>query len=296
MTQLSGHAADGLELGQGRSVRPVLLHAVPNTAAGLWRDLAEQLALPASSAEECMSRLAASPDTVAVLLDRLHEASSSLRRSIVERVVRPLQALPAVRLVITEDSTPPVSEFGTDGTDVEILRLGAGPYRPDTLADRASRASAHRDAGDLDRAITLYEEILDDQAQALGNGHLDIMAIRYQLAGAYYAKGDLDRVIALYEQTVTDRARLLGPDHPDTLSARNNLAISYSDAGRTQEALELHERVLADSERLLGPDHPSTLSARNNLARARDVDNPVQQRSSATSMTTAEPQQPSTSD
>ncbi|MFI6355512.1 tetratricopeptide repeat protein [Streptomyces sp. NPDC050743] len=64
----------------------------------------------------------------------------------------------------------------------------------------------------------------------------------------------------------------------------------------TQDVLELFEEVLADRERLLGPDHPDTLATRNNLSRAREDDDAVQQRSTATSTTADDSQQPSTAD
>ena len=41
-----------------------------------------------------------------------------------------------------------------------------GPDRPDTLASRNSLAGAYRDAGRLDKAITLYEQILEDSIRA----------------------------------------------------------------------------------------------------------------------------------
>ncbi|WP_406319581.1 tetratricopeptide repeat protein [Streptosporangium sp. NBC_01639] len=124
------------------------------------------------------------------------------------------------------------------------------------------------EAGDLARAIPLFEQTLADRIRVLGEDHPGTLGSRNYLAGAYEAAGDLARAIRLFEQTLADRIRVLGKDHPDTLGSRNNLAGAYEAVGDLARAIRLYEQTLADCVRVLGEDHPGTLTSRNNLASA----------------------------
>ena len=143
-----------------------------------------------------------------------------------------------------------------------------GPDHPDTLASRNSLAGAYRDAGRLDKAIALYEQIFEDSIRVLGLDHPSTLASRFNLAGAYRASGRLDEAITLYEQVFSGRSRILGPDHRSTLTARDDLAATYWEAGRLDEAVNMLKQILDDALRIMGLDSPDTLTARNQLAGA----------------------------
>ena len=143
-----------------------------------------------------------------------------------------------------------------------------GSHHPDTLASRNSLAGAYRDAGRLDKAITLYEQNLEDSINVLGPDHPSTLTSRFNLADAYRASGRLDEAITLKKQILDDALRIMGPDSPDTLTARNQLAGAYRDAGRLNEAVNVHQQNLDDVARTLGLDHPDALTARNRLASA----------------------------
>ncbi|MEU1805532.1 FxSxx-COOH system tetratricopeptide repeat protein, partial [Streptomyces sp. NPDC019937] len=151
---------------------------------------------------------------------------------------------------------------------VDTLARLNGEDHPSTLSSRNNLAGAYGAAGDLGRAIPLYEQTLADRIRVLGEDHPSTLTSRNNLASAYESAGDLGRAIPLYEQTLADRIRVLGEDHPDTLSSRNNLAYTYESAGDLGRAIPLYEQTLADRIRVLGEDHPSTLTSRNNLASA----------------------------
>ena len=141
-----------------------------------------------------------------------------------------------------------------------------GPDHPDTLASRNSLAGAYRDAGRLDKAITLYEQNLEDSIRVLGPDHPRTLTSRNNLAGTYRASGELEEAITLYEQVFSGRSRVLGPDDRSTLTARDELADIYREAGRFDEAITLKKQILADAMRIMGPDSPGASAARNNLA------------------------------
>ena len=141
-----------------------------------------------------------------------------------------------------------------------------GPDHPDTLASRNSLAGTYRDAGRLDKAITLCEQNLEDSIRVLGTDHPGTLTSRFNLAGAYRASGRLEEAITLYEQVFSGRSRVLGPYRRSTLTARDDLADTYWEAGRFDEAIILKKQILADAMRVMGPDSPGASTARLNLA------------------------------
>nr|WP_239157849.1 tetratricopeptide repeat protein [Streptomyces sp. SID13726] len=143
-----------------------------------------------------------------------------------------------------------------------------GDTHPSTLAGRTGLAGAYEEAGDLERAIALYEATLAQQERVLGDAHPDTLISRNNLAGAYAEAGDLQRAVPLLESTLAQREREFGETHHFTLNTRNNLALAYEQAGDLERAIPLFESTLALRERVLGDAHPSTLTSRNNLALA----------------------------
>ncbi|MEV8560773.1 tetratricopeptide repeat protein [Streptomyces sp. NPDC051917] len=196
-------------------------------------------------------------------------------------------------VVAVADSTPPDSPASTEtagayhaaaqylyrqGRDAHtiLLRTAAlaqceqvlGDTHPQTLASRNNLAYAYESAGDLGRAIPLYEATLAQCEQVLGDTHPDTLTSRNNLAGAYESAGDLGRAIPLYEATLAQREQVLGDTHPDTLASRINLAGAYRAAGDLGRAIPLSKATLAQCEQVLGDTHPDTLTSRNNLAGA----------------------------
>jgi tetratricopeptide (TPR) repeat protein len=143
-----------------------------------------------------------------------------------------------------------------------------GRTHPDTLMAGNNLASAYRAAGQLEAAITLYEEVLADRLEVLGNDHPDTLVSRNNLAAAYRLAGLLTQALPMLEQVLADRVQVLGDDHPDTLVSRSNLASAYREAGHLDKATPMLERVLVDRVRFLGDTHPDTLMSRNDVAGA----------------------------
>ena len=141
-----------------------------------------------------------------------------------------------------------------------------GPHHPDALASRHSLAGAYREAGRLDEAIALYEQVFSGRSRVLGPDHPSTLTARLNLAGAYREAGRFDEAITLKKQILADAMRIMGPDSPGTSAARNNLAATYRDAGRLDEAITLYKQNLDDVSRTLGLDHPETLATRHSLA------------------------------
>ena len=141
-----------------------------------------------------------------------------------------------------------------------------GPHHPDTLTSRNSLAGSYRDAGRLDKAIALYEQILEDSIRVLGLDHPRTLTSRFDLAGAYRASGRLEEAIPLYEQVFSGRSRVLVPDDRSTLTAHDHLADTYWEAGRFDEAITLKKQILDDALRIMGADSSGASAARLSLA------------------------------
>ena len=86
-----------------------------------------------------------------------------------------------------------------------------GADHPQTLTARNNLARAYQDAGDLGRAIPLFEQTLADSERVLGADHPATLTSRNNLADAYQAAGDLGRAIPLYEQTLADSGGCWAP-------------------------------------------------------------------------------------
>lgn len=107
----------------------------------------------------------------------------------------------------------------------EAVRLyGADDAR--TLRSKAVLACAYWAAGELDRAIPLFEETVDSAGRMLGEDHLETLTWRSDLAAAYELDGRLDDAIEVYETALAGRERVLGANHPDTQLVRSNLAVA----------------------------------------------------------------------
>ncbi|MEV2255214.1 tetratricopeptide repeat protein [Streptomyces sp. NPDC050147] len=165
-----------------------------------------------------------------------------------------------------------------------------GPYDVHTLACRHGLAGAQEAAGQVRRAVSLYESVLRDAEDVLGARHPLTLASRNNLADAYRAAGHPDKALALladqHDDTYVARAATRlglpldlimslppGPPTEDedlvTLSARNTLARTRQEAGDHAEAMRLYEENLAACVRTLGAEHHLTLTTRNNLVAAR---------------------------
>ena len=74
-----------------------------------------------------------------------------------------------------------------------------GPNHPDTLTLRNNLANAYQDAGNLDKAIALHQQNLQDRKRILGPNHPHTLASRNNLAEAYRAAGRIEDADKLFE-------------------------------------------------------------------------------------------------
>ncbi|HZW08717.1 MAG TPA: serine/threonine-protein kinase [Phycisphaerales bacterium] len=145
----------------------------------------------------------------------------------------------------------------------------------DRLPDRASPtawnaltglAIAAKDAGDLGRALPLYQEVYEGAAAALGEDHPDTIIFRGNYSNALVAADRWDEALALMRGAVERAERVFEPGHANRLIAYNNLAMLLQDFGRLDEARGYYEKVLADAPRTFERSNPMPARAMVNAA------------------------------
>ncbi|MFE9574295.1 tetratricopeptide repeat protein [Streptomyces sp. NPDC006692] len=153
-----------------------------------------------------------------------------------------------------------------------------------TLNARIRLAYAYQAAGDLDKAIALFEQTLVDRLAAKDTPSPDAPGDRTNLAASYEWAGDhlrramalhayanggaghLEQAVRLHERILATRQQELGDSHPATLASRSNLADAYRASGDSQRAASLDQQTLAHCLREVGEDHPLTTLIRHKLA------------------------------
>jgi tetratricopeptide (TPR) repeat protein len=138
----------------------------------------------------------------------------------------------------------------------------------DVLAAQERLARTYLGAGQFEKAVEAYRQVLAGRGQILGPEHPQTIATCSALAGTYRASGQFEEAITLGKRALASSERVLGADHADTLSARAGLAAAYHGAKKLRASVSLYKSTLTGRERAQGPDHPDTISARSDLAAA----------------------------
>ncbi|KAJ7756939.1 hypothetical protein B0H16DRAFT_1457834 [Mycena metata] len=120
--------------------------------------------------------------------------------------------------------------------------------------------------GRYKQAEKLFEEVLKQQTQFLGENHPDTLHTMGNLAGLYSRLGEHRKAKELAVIVLEKQKHVLGKNHPNTLHTMGNLAVSYFHLGEQQEAKELNIIVSEKWRQVLGENHPDTLRTMGNLA------------------------------
>ena len=82
----------------------------------------------------------------------------------------------------------------------------------------------------------MWEQILENRRQQLGEEHADVATSINNLAGLYDSQGRYEDAEPLCIQALQMSQKLLGQEHPDVATSLNNLALLYDHQGRYAEA------------------------------------------------------------
>ena len=116
------------------------------------------------------------------------------------------------------------------------------PGHLDTLAARASLASAYLAASKPKQAIPLYQRTLAGRERLQGPDHADTISTSGDLAAAYLAAGQLGRAVSQCEAALAACQRVFGPGHQLTRAASSSLNAAVA-RGMAERGIDLRSRT-----------------------------------------------------
>lgn len=141
----------------------------------------------------------------------------------------------------------------------KILVKLKGREHPDTLRMRSNVGVAMKRQGDLDSALKIYEEVLEDQKSVLGPRHHDVASTLLNIGSLLRDKGLYHEVLPRYQEALDIREEALAkidPEDPerrqllsDVSESLHNIGYALMDFGRYRKASPCFERALRIYER-----------------------------------------------
>ena len=136
-----------------------------------------------------------------------------------------------------------------------------GPDSPVSLSIRANLAGLEARLGDPDRAIELFDRVIQVRTRLVGALAYDTMTARYGRANALLLARRPAEAIDPLRGLQADVTAGLGGEHWLLGQVLLALATAYRDLDRLPEALEAGRDAAGLLERTLGADHPRSRSA-----------------------------------
>lgn len=152
------------------------------------------------------------------------------------------------------------------------LRLEAfGGDHSETRASRHQLATWHEERGELQQAVDLYREALQQRERTLGERDAGLIPYLTNLGAVYKAMDDIAAAKPWYRRALDIAERRYGNAHPTTAACLDNLAgVIYAEHDFDQ-AETLYQRALGISEAVFGPMHAATAAAAHNLGAVMDA-------------------------
>jgi tetratricopeptide (TPR) repeat protein len=147
-----------------------------------------------------------------------------------------------------------------------IRKRVLGFEHPRTLAAMGNLALTQRDSGNLEKAKTLFEQVLPVELRVRPN-HFNTFITMVNLGKLYADSGQSDRAIDLRISALEGRVRILGISHPMTReSIYRFLDPATGNRKHLERARPALEQGLERARRELGPKSSVTTSATDSLA------------------------------
>lgn len=150
----------------------------------------------------------------------------------------------------------------------EVLRaaakVGVDPMQRNQFL--ANLALTLQEQGELETALTLGQQVLEEREAKLGPHHVDTYRAKNNLSLTLHRLGRLDEAETMAREAADGWAALLGPDHQDSMLAIANLALVLVDLGERVQAEQLQRSVVDKARARLGEDHPLTIGFSEALA------------------------------
>ncbi|WP_306208512.1 FxSxx-COOH system tetratricopeptide repeat protein [Actinoplanes sp. RD1] len=153
----------------------------------------------------------------------------------------------------------------------KTFRETRGADHPETMVFAHDLAIFRREAGDLDEALRLAEQVFDRLDTLFPPAHSYTVASLITLANAQFALGKLN-LAAKTDAEVLGRLRRSAFDdsHPALLAALSNWVLSHQDTDPVG-AKRYRDEAIGKLLIRLGPDHPSTRAAQEGRRIDQDI-------------------------
>jgi tetratricopeptide (TPR) repeat protein len=146
----------------------------------------------------------------------------------------------------------------------ELNQVVLGPHARTTLDCRASLATATDQAGRFAAAIAMFEPLLIDARNVLGEADSLTLTIANNLALSYVHNGQIDRAATLAGDSLVLSTSTLGQTHEVTIRLTYVVAAAETAAGKDQTESQL-QRNIELCRKAFGEDYPDTLMAKFDL-------------------------------
>lgn len=134
------------------------------------------------------------------------------------------------------------------------------------LNSRKESAASLYDRGRFRDAELMYQYILKQQEELLGEAEDDILDSLNNLASCLLSQGKLEQAEPIHRDVLRRACEMFGDTHSKTFACRNNLASCLSRRGHVLEAEQIYRDVVKRSVEVLGEADAGTLIAVTNLA------------------------------
>jgi serine/threonine protein kinase/tetratricopeptide (TPR) repeat protein len=153
----------------------------------------------------------------------------------------------------------------------ELLRSKLGPTHRTTLAAGRQLVWRYASLNQLERAIPLQYDLVENTRNSLGAAHTSTVETVNYLVALFNLAGRPQEAIPVVEGQLSRLSALQGPDHIDSLTAERNVAEQYRIAGRANDAASAYDRLLRRMTLSVGPHHPLTLTTLEWAGRADEA-------------------------
>jgi tetratricopeptide (TPR) repeat protein len=140
-----------------------------------------------------------------------------------------------------------------------------GISHPDSIFLLGNLAVTSHDIGKKDRAIVIYQQILQ-RSDVIGANHPYLLTVKANLASALINDRRYQESAKLLDDALEKQTSIYGRNNTSTLSTMSILAKLFQAQGKYQAAKELYNIVLKGKEVTLGRNHPSVHETLANLA------------------------------
>ncbi|GFY48747.1 hypothetical protein TNIN_63171 [Trichonephila inaurata madagascariensis] len=139
------------------------------------------------------------------------------------------------------------------------------PEDDDISNTRMIMAAVLRKQGRYTKALELYDEIVYDRTQSLGECHFKTLMAKESYALVLIKQQRYDEALFIYYDVFEKLKRALGESHSEVLTIRANIAGALNNKGEREEAYEIYTDVYQKFKVTLGEKCKESLRVKHNI-------------------------------